>query len=83
MKIRIATKAWNYSVAAKSRDDARVGIGPMWVEIDGHRHDEVLSAVVETGESSTTVVTVKFIAAAEMVLLNADGQIIPQPEEQS
>lgn len=81
MKIRIATKAWQGTGAASTRHETEFGIGPMWVELDGHRTSDLVSAVVETSEHGVSVVTIKFLAAAEMVLVGPDGTIIPPPEQ--
>lgn len=77
MIIRIATKAWDQSSAAWSRDTTRVGLRTAWVELDGQRTDSVVASKVET-DKGVTMVTLTFMAAAEMVLLDSNGEIIPQ-----
>lgn len=78
MIIRIATKAWDQSSAAWSRDTTRVGLRTAWVELDGQRTDSVVASKVETDKEGVTMVTLTFMAAAEMVLLDSNGEIIPQ-----
>lgn len=77
MIIRIATKAWDQTSAAWSRDTTRVGLRTAWVELDGQRTDSVVASKVET-DKGVTMVTLTFMAAAEMVLLDSNGEIIPQ-----
>lgn len=74
MKIRIATLGWKGTVAARYREDAEQGVGPQWVEIDGVRTRDVLGAKVEVADGGSTVVTLTLAAAAEMILVDADGK---------
>lgn len=76
MKIRIATKAWAGTRAADTLNEADIGIKTMWVELDGHRTHHALDAKVETHADGATIVTIAFLAAAEMVLLDSGGEII-------
>jgi hypothetical protein len=74
VKIRIATLGWQGARAARYREDVAVGIGPQWVELDGVRTTDVIGAKVEVAEGDGTVVTLTIAAAAEMILVDADGK---------
>lgn len=74
MKIRIATLGWRRSDVARYREDVEQGVGPQWVEIDGVRTRDVIGAKVEVADGGATVVTLTLAAAAEMILVDADGK---------
>lgn len=76
MKIRIATRAWSGSSGVDRRSDTEVGVSIPWVELDGYRTADAIDAVVESGEGMTTV-TLTIAAAAEMVLVDGKGEILP------
>lgn len=77
MKIRVATKAAARGRRSETREDAEYSVEVEWVEFDGHRVEgdcTDASVVIEAGQ--VCQVTLTFDAAAEMVLLDADGEII-------
>lgn len=83
MKIRIATQAWNQSTAASTRHETKVGLSVPWVEIDGIRTSAVIGYKIESspdGGLAETIVTLTFVAAAEMVLLRSDGSIMREDD---
>lgn len=83
MRIRIANKGINHSQTATTLDEASASYGPMWVEIDGHRTYAVIGSRVEQDGSSDggnfAVVTLTFAAAVEMVIVDANGDIMTEP----
>lgn len=74
-RIRIAQKGWNVSSAAETPDEILVGVRCMWVEIDGCRITDVISANVRVADDSATaaVLETRVYGPIELVYLLADG----------
>lgn len=79
MRIRIATEAWDTSQAADGFDSANAGVLIPWVEIDGHRVTGVQRVKVRASEEGATTVTIKAVAAVEVVLDDGRPPIVEIP----
>lgn len=91
MKITVAQRAIGPGGSfAKTIDEVTCGIGALWVEIDGHRTDEVRSVMLrmatdrddETGGSrhEVTCPTIEFFANVEIVYIDGDGNELGRRE---
>jgi hypothetical protein len=77
-------RAWAAIEDADSIEDARIGLGPQWIEIDGRRFtDAIISFAYTTrdGDShgdgaSFGVLTLDLNAAVEVVLVDRDGNVL-------
>lgn len=79
MKVRLATKAvGNGTQPVESMDDVRAGIKMPWVELDGHRFEDLAEARIEMASNGAlrTYVTFQFIGPVEIVYVDRDGNEI-------
>lgn len=82
-RVRIAQKGWKGSGPAESADDVAVGLGVLWVEIDGHRFEEVFEAQVVARHDEFTpgaALTFQLIGPVEIVYVGADGEELSSVE---
>jgi hypothetical protein len=68
-----------------SLDEVAVGVRCMWVELDGHRIDAIISATftasVNPDDLASCHLTLDVLGPVELVYVNRDGDIIPGTEE--
>jgi hypothetical protein len=69
----VAQRGWAGVDFADSVDEVRAGLNLEWVEVDGHRFEDVVSAELKAEEGFTTL-HVEFIGTVEVVYLGRDGQ---------
>jgi hypothetical protein len=73
-KVRLAQRGWHHESAAKTAEEVEVGVDLLWVEIDGHRFSDVVSAEYRIAEGvNVPVITVEVIGPVEIVYLDKDG----------
>lgn len=73
-KIRVGTKGWNGSEAARTWDECAIGIGVEWVEVDGIRLDDVVGVELKITEGfATPVLAVRMFGPMEIVYLDNEG----------
>lgn len=87
MKVRIGQRGLaRSSRAPETVDDVDLGYRVMWVELDGHRFEDVVTVAFSAGgdEITTPSITLNLIGAIEMVYVGADGEPLPgAPAEMS
>lgn len=74
--IRVGTLGWDRDVAAKNLDDASLGIGLQWVEIDGARLPDglVSGCDITTDGGSFMQLTLRLIGRVEIVYVDEAGK---------
>lgn len=74
-KIRIAQKGWYGGSHAETAEDVAVGIGVLWVEIDGHRLADITSVSFRAARDEITmpILEVDVIGPVEIVYCDKDG----------
>lgn len=78
-KIRIAQRGWASVVPAKTVEEVNCGVGLPWVEIDGYRLDEVISANFTTEDDKFTDLrfTIRVTGPVEVVYVDRAGEPLP------
>lgn len=74
--LRVAQRGWDGPANAKSIEETHAGIEVAWIEIDGHRLDNVTKVEVVMDEHFTTPV-VTLVARVEIVYVDKDGKPLP------
>lgn len=76
MRIRIAQRAWAGSHPADTLDDTVIGLAMPWVELDGHRFDQISHAHIAIDSRGFPTITIGLIGLVEMVYLDSNGDVI-------
>lgn len=79
MNLRIAMRGWQGAEEATHVDEAAVGLGVWWVEVDGVRVPEVISASFRAAdeEFNEATVTLKLPARVQLVYVDGNGDPLP------
>lgn len=82
-RVRIAQRGWHGAAPASHVDDVQVGVKLPWVELDGHRYDDLVSAAVRFADDEATLpeLTLQVIGPVAIVYVDSDGE--PLPGQQS
>lgn len=76
MKIRLGQQGWKGSTPAETLDEVFVGLKLLWVELDGHKFEDVISAEfrADVDDIGQIGLVVKPIGSFEVVYVGQDGE---------
>lgn len=75
MQIRLAQRGWNGFRPAATAEEVQQGVDLLWVEIDGHRFEDIVAATVRADRGiAVPTIELQLAGAVEIVYLDTNGE---------